>query len=177
LQRDFAVAILARCKEAGVHTGIETAGNCRWDDLAQLLPVTDLIMMDLKHMDTAKHRAVAGVGNERILANARRLMETDKPVIFRTPIVPSVNDTPEDISAIGAFVQELAALRQAHNQHSDGQAPLPVLEMLPFHRLAGDKYRSLGLEDRASRLETPAAEQMMELAQAARQYDIEVRIQ
>lgn len=178
MQRDFSLAILTRCQEASVHTAVETAANCRWDDLAILLPVADLIMMDLKHMDPAKHRAVTGVSNERILANAERLMATDKPVVFRTPIIPTVNDTPEEIAAIAAFVrrlQDLRAARNARDAGNGGGAPLPVLETLPFHRLAADKYHSLGLDNRASQLPLPGKEATMRLTAIARAQGIDVR--
>jgi pyruvate formate lyase activating enzyme len=120
-------------------------------------------MMDLKHMDAAKHRAATGVSNERILENARRLAASDKPLIFRIPIVPTVNDTPEEVAAIACFVRELGSLRAAGG--NDGQSL--SLELLMFHRLASDKYTSLGLIYRARDLVAPTKEQMAILAQAA----------
>jgi pyruvate formate lyase activating enzyme len=162
LQPDFARAILARCRAEGIHTAIETAANCRWRQLEMLLPVTDLVLMDIKHMDAAKHRAVTGVSNARILANARRLAQSRVPLHLRTPVIPTVNDTPDEIRAIAMFVRELQHLRAAH----DPDSPLPALELLPFHRLAGDKFRSLGLDDRSAALTPLGAERMAELAEA-----------
>lgn len=159
LQPGFAHAILRRCKAEGIHTAIETAANCRWRDLAALLPVTDLVMMDIKHMDAAKHHAATGVSNQRILANARRLAASSVALMVRTPVIPTVNDTDEDIAAIAAFVAELQALRAA----SSAAAPPISYELLPFHRLAGDKFRSLGLDDRSAALEPLSAERMREL--------------
>ena len=172
LQRDFALAILERCKEEGLHTAVETAANCRWRDLALLLPVTDLIMMDIKHMRSDKHREATGVPNERILANARRLAQVDKPIIFRVPVVPTVNDTPEEIAAIAQFVRSLADTRSG--QGSDPVASI-TCELLPFHRLAMDKYRSLALDYRADQLEPPTKEHMAELVEIARACGISVR--
>lgn len=175
MQRDFALDILEQCKAEGIHTAVETAGDCRWRDLAALLPVIDLVMMDIKHMDSAKHRSATGVSNDRILANARRLMETDKPVIFRVPVVPTVNDTPEEIRAIALFVHELSELRRKKSQSkgsfgsASNETRLPSLELLPFHRLAADKYRSLGLDYRAGELEPLTREKMARLAEIARQ--------
>ncbi|MDZ7261271.1 MAG: glycyl-radical enzyme activating protein [candidate division KSB1 bacterium] len=160
-QRDFARAILECCQAEGLHTAIETVAYCSWPDLDALLPVTDLILMDLKHLNPDKHRLVTGGSNKRILANARRLAQTDKPLIFRIPVVPSVNDTPEEIGAMVTFIRSLADLR-AKNSHNIR------LELLPFHRLAGDKYRSLGLEYRAGQLEPPSKEKMEELTELAR---------
>jgi pyruvate formate lyase activating enzyme len=168
MQREFSQAILEGCKEKGLHTAIETAGNCRWEDLSSLLPVTDLIMMDIKHMNPEKHCADTGVSNERIISNARRLAETDKPIIFRVPVVPTVNDAPEEIAAIAAFVRSLAELRVANNPELGACDEIFPLELLPFHRLAADKYRSLDLDYRASQLQQPSREKMEELREVAR---------
>jgi pyruvate formate lyase activating enzyme len=171
LQPEFSYEILSRCQAEGVHTAIETAGNVPWKDLEMLMPVTDLVMMDLKHMDSTKHRAAVGVPNERLLANARQLVtQTDKPILFRIPVIPGVNDTPEEIGAIAAFVHEMGELRAAQ-----GKTGKLSLELLPFHRLAGDKYRSLELDNRSKDLVPPSKEKMTELVGAARAFEIEVR--
>lgn len=172
LQRDFARAVLERCKAVGVHTAIQTTANCQWERLAELLPLTDLVMMDIKHMDPDKHRAATGGSNQRILANARRLMQTDTPVIFRVPVVPTINDTPEEIGAIAAFVRQLNELRHENSVPTSSKLALPSLKLLRFHRLATDKYRSLGLDYQASRLEGPTKEKMAELREHARSYGI-----
>lgn len=172
LQPNFTYALLQRCKAEGLHTAIETCGNVRWEDEERMLPVTDLIMMDLKHMDSTKHRWATGAPNERILAAARKFAETDKPIIFRIPVIPTVNDTREEITAVAAFVRELVNLRNC--QRGNGSETIS-LELLPFHRLAGDKYRSLDMDYRARDLKAPTKELMAALANAAREYAIEVR--
>jgi pyruvate formate lyase activating enzyme len=164
IQRAFSRAILERCKAEGLHTAIETAGNCRWEDLTALLPVTDLVMMDLKHLDPGKHHVATGVSNRRILAHARRLVETDKPIIFRVPVVPTVNDTEEEVGAIADFVRHLTDLRSENGRKA---SPLS-LELLPFHRLAGDKYRSLGLAYSAGPLDPLAKEKMAEFVEVVK---------
>ncbi len=176
LQPEFSYEILAQCREAGVHTAIETAANVRWENLARLMPVTDMVMMDLKQMDPQKHRWATGASNALLLANARRLVETGKPIIFRTPVVPTVNDTPEEIAAIAAFVREMVLLRRARGDaDGDGVGEDTItLELLPFHRLAGDKYRSLGLDYRATDLEPPTHEVMEALTATAAEQGITV---
>jgi len=161
VQHDFSRSILEKCKAEGLHTAIETTANCRWNDLATLLPATDLIMMDIKHLDPHKHREVTGVSNELILENARRLAQTDRPLIIRVPVVPTVNDSQEDIAAIAQFVQSFPNLQ--------------YLELLPFHRLGEGKYHALGLDYRAGHLETPKKDKMRELAARARKFGIKVR--
>jgi pyruvate formate lyase activating enzyme len=173
LQPDFSREVLAQCKAQGLHTAIETCGNVPWTSLEGLLPVTDLVMMDLKHVDSEKHRAATGAGNERILANARQLALTRRPLVFRTPVVPGVNDTPAEIAAIAAFVRELVSLRGIS---SNGSGPAELSwELLPFHRLAADKYRSLGLDYRARVLNPPPKDQMAVLAESAQSSGVVVR--
>ncbi len=173
LHSQFAREILMRCKAEDLHTAIETCGNYQWQELEKLLPAIDLIMMDLKHLDPHKHKIMCGDSNERILANARRLALTDKPIIFRIPVVPTVNDSLEEIGAIVKFVQNLVELRIQHSNGKEKCAEIQ-LELLPFHRLASDKYRSLGIEYRARNLEPPSKERIRELAAIAEFHGVEV---
>jgi pyruvate formate lyase activating enzyme len=171
LQPEFSLEVLVRCKAEGIHTAIETAGNISWDDLEALMPFTDLVMMDLKHMDSAKHRDAVGVPNERLLANARRLVtQTNKPILFRIPVIPGVNDTDQEVGDIAAFVREMIDLRS--NLEQPGKISL---ELLPFHRLAGDKYRSLEMDNRSRDLVPPSKEKIVELVEVAQAHGIEVR--
>ncbi len=168
LQHEFSLALLTACKSEGLHTALETTAHCKWEYLDASLPVTDLFMVDIKHMDAEKHRAATGVGNQLILENIQRLAAAGKPVIFRVPVVPGVNDTPEDIVAVADFIRVLGASR------SDGGAGLS-LELLTFHRLAEDKYHSLGLDYRAGDLTPPTPEHMAALVRAAGDFSTPVR--
>jgi pyruvate formate lyase activating enzyme len=154
LQYEFSRRILELCRAAGLRTAIETAAYGSWEHLSSLLPWLDLLMTDIKHMDDAVHRAVTGVPNHSILQNARRLAGSGVPMIIRTPVVPGVNDTPEAIGAIAGFIREFPNLR--------------YYELMPFHRMAGGKYRSLGLDYAAAELTPPDAERMQALADCAR---------
>jgi pyruvate formate lyase activating enzyme len=175
LEGAFALAILRGCKERGLHTAIETCGECPWESLERLLPVTDLVMMDIKAMSDERHREGTGKGNARILANARRLARADVPLVFRTPVVRGVNDSKEEIAEIASFIGELVSLHRAAG--ANGGAGTDVrYELLRFHRLAADKYRSLGREYRAAHLEAPTQEEMLSLLDTARRAGIDTRI-
>lgn len=167
IQPAFTRALLTACKAEGLHTAIETSAFCPWEAMEAVLPVTDLWMVDIKHLDGEKHRQATGVSNRQILENIRRLAETGQPLVLRVPVVPGVNNTPAEIGAIAEFVQTLN-LRRARS------APPLSLELLPFHRLAGEKYRSLGKDDAAAELTPPTAEQMASLVAAASLYAIRV---
>ena len=157
LQPAFAYAVLSACKDVGIHTAIETCAHVSWDALAGLLPVTDLFMVDLKQLDPERHRDATGSSNQRILENVERLAKSGNPILFRVPIVPTVNDSEDDIAKIARFVAQLAenAVGEIH------------LELLPFHRLAADKYRSLGIDYRVSNLTPPSKARMALLWDAA----------
>ena len=161
LQRDFSYALLERCREEGLHTAIETAANFPWERVASLLSVTDLVMMDIKMMDSDRHRECTDVPNERILANAEKLGREAKELIVRTPIVPGVNDTEEEVRAIAAFVARLPNL--------------VYYELLPFHPMATSKYESLDLDYRARELRSPSKELMEHLTEVATSVGVKTR--
>jgi pyruvate formate lyase activating enzyme len=172
LQPSFALKILEGCRAAGLHTALETTTHYRWETLAEALPLTNLFMIDIKHINPEKHRAATGVSNERILANIRQLSPTGKPIIFRTPVVPGVNDTVEEIGAIADFVRKIAETPLDDGSYRPERVSL---ELLAFHKLAADKYRSLGLEYPAAHLEPPTNEQMAVLVKSAAARGIAVK--
>jgi glycyl-radical enzyme activating protein len=156
LQFDFSYAILDLCRQEKVHTAIETAANFSWERIAAILPVTDLVMMDIKLIDSQRHRECTGVPNERILENAELLGQQPQPLIVRTPIIPGVNDNPEDVAAIAAFASRLPNLL--------------YYELLPFHPMATGKYRSLEMDYRAQDIKAPTKARMDELTAVAQGY-------
>jgi pyruvate formate lyase activating enzyme len=168
LQTEFVQELLEKCHHYGLHTGIETAGNYPWEDLSILLPYIDLVMMDIKHLDPGLHRKATGISNERILANARQLAQTEKQVIFRIPIIPTVNDTRPEITAILGFIQGLIDMRAGNSagNHSD-QRSIQV-EFLPYHHLASEKYKSLGRDNPADQLASISEKTIKELEEQLR---------
>jgi len=161
VQHRFCRELLEACRSQSIHTALETAGHYPWEHLEALLPVTDLVMMDIKHMDAERHLQGTGASNARILQNAEHLARfSAKPVIFRIPVIPSFNDRTEDILAIRRFVE---GLRRCRN----GGAPIS-LELLAYHPLGRDKYQSLGMEDFSAHYRLLSRQRMEELREAAR---------
>jgi pyruvate formate lyase activating enzyme len=153
-QPDFARSILAGCRAAGLHTAIETNLAWPWSRVESVLPLLDLVMFDLKCMDSARHAEWTGAPNGRILENAARLAQAPVPLVVRTPVIGGFNDCEEEIAAIARFI-----------------APFPRLvryELLPYHALGSGKWESLGKEYRGASLARPSAERMRELAAVAR---------
>jgi pyruvate formate lyase activating enzyme len=162
MQPDFAAEILTYCRDEGIHTAVDTCLECSGDALSCVLSLTDLLLIDLKHMDGERHREGTGRTNERILANAEIVAAADVPVIVRVPIVPTFNDSVEAIRAIAEFVTHFPQLEH--------------VELLPFHRLGESKYGSLGLATDTACLATPSDDLMRQLAVAARSLVDNVRV-
>ncbi|MHB9032252.1 MAG: glycyl-radical enzyme activating protein [Anaerolineae bacterium] len=161
LQFDFSYEILSLSKAAGLHTAIETALNFPWARVEAILPVTDLVMLDIKVINPVKHKECTGVSNERILENVINLGKLATPLIVRTPIIPGVNDNTAEVTAIAHFAA--------------GLPNLLYYELLPFHPMASGKYDSLGMDYRARELGRPTKEQMDALTADAMQAGIQVK--
>ena len=161
-QADFARELLKACKEEGLHTAIESAASAPFSEIEKLLPYLDLYLMDIKHMDSQKHKEYTGVGNERILENAKKVAESGVELIIRTPVVPTFNDTPEDIKAISNFAKSLQNVKEHH--------------LLPYHRLGTDKYFGLGRNYSLKEIEPPTKEKMEYLLSVAEQSGLKCKI-
>jgi len=135
LQADFAEELLIACKAAGINTCVESALHVPWATAERVLKHADMIITDVKHMDTARHAEITGVGNELIHENIVKTAElcaaNGVPLVVRTPIVPSYNADEENIRATGAFLASLPC-------------KLAAYQLLPYRKMGTEKYDSLG---------------------------------
>ena len=125
-QSKFLLSLMAELK--GCHLCIETSGYTDSATFQKVLDRLDFVILDIKLADRAAHKAYTGVPNDRILANLGLLQDSGKPYIIRTPLIPGITDTQENLSAIREII---------------GDAPW---EQLPYNAMAGAKYKMLGLE-------------------------------
>ncbi len=129
-QPDFAAAILRACKEKGINTALESTGCAKYESIQKLLPYLDLYLMDIKHINSEKHKRFTTQPNELILENARKIAVDAKKLIIRVPVIPTFNDTEDEIRDIAKFTKSLGTVEELH--------------LLPYHRLGEDKYKGLG---------------------------------
>ena len=130
VQAAFARHLLGRYKSLTYgHTAVETCGLADPDAVAALLPVVDLWLYDLKHIDPAAHRRGTGSDNRRILENALAICRSGAALIPRIPLIPGFNDDPESLHALAAFAAALPGVTEAH--------------LMPYHRLGQPKYARL----------------------------------
>lgn len=149
LQFHFLKALLEASRNQGLHTAVDTAGNVVWSRFDELLPLVDLFLYDLKHMDDQVHKRTTGIGNQVILSNLEKLTAKHPHVWIRIPVIPGVNDNSQAMEEMVRFIQGLASVEQ--------------IELMPFHRLGESKYKSLGLQYQASMVQPLEEEHMRRL--------------
>ena len=163
-QPAFASEVLWLCKEAGLHTAIETCGFGAWDAFLPILKNTDLVLFDIKHMNPAKHRQGTGVDNELILENAVRIRkELGKEMTVRVPIIPDYNDDKINLKDTALFVAERLG--------KDVK-----IHLLPYHRLGESKHERLEDNFKTLGLSPPADEKMTALRDYISRFGIDTKI-
>ena len=147
LQIDFLVELFEKAKKEGIHTCIDTSG-ITYDEsdgeyvskLDMLMQYTDLVMLDIKHIDPEKHKELTGHSNESILTFARYLEKKKIPVWIRHVVVEGYTDSENDLYALGEFIGTLKNVK--------------ALDVLPYHTMGASKYKELGIKYRLK--DTPA---------------------
>lgn len=161
-QPDFAVALLKAAKERGINTAMESTGFADFSVISRYLPYLDLYLMDIKHMNSAKHKEFTSQPNERILENAVKITNAGTRLIVRTPVIPTFNATKEEIAEIAKFASSLKGVTEMH--------------ILPYHRIGTDKYKGLGRDYSLTGIEPPSKELMNELLAVVESYGLKGQI-
>ncbi len=161
-QPEFARDLLRACKAHGLHTAVESTGNAPYESIQMILPYLDTFLMDIKHINSAKHKEYTTAPNERILENAKRIATSGVELIIRTPVVPTFNDTAEEIKAISRFAATLPGVKEHH--------------LLPYHRLGQDKYAGLGRKYALTEITPPTQEKMEYLLSVAEESGLHCQI-
>lgn len=153
LQPDFGVALLRAAKDMGLTTAIETTGFAGFEVIERFLKYLDYVLMDIKHMNPQKHKKFIGHTNELVLENAKRIKDSGANLTIRVPVIPTFNNTVEEISEIAKFAKSLGVEK---------------LHLLPYHRMGEDKYAGLGREYLLKGTEPMTDDYMQKLYSAAR---------
>lgn len=149
-QPDFARGLLAAAKRYGINTAMESMGCVKYEVIDSILPYLDTYLMDIKHTNTVKHKAFTGKSNELMLENAKKVAESGMTnLVIRVPVVPTFNDSVEEIASIAEFADKLPGVEKIH--------------LLPYHRLGQDKYDRLGREYTMRDILPPTDEHMQML--------------
>ena len=130
-QADFVAELFKLCRDDGIHTCIETCGYAKSEGYHKVIPYTDLFYFDLKIMEPELHKKYTGCDNSLIHENARIVADSGVPVLFRQPLIPTVNDTEDNIMRTAEFMKSIGKTD---------------LQLMPYHRAGKTKYDALNME-------------------------------
>jgi pyruvate formate lyase activating enzyme len=163
MQSEGLALLLRACREHGLHTTIDTSGYAKEEQFERIIPFTDLFLYDLKNMDPELHLKYTGVDNTSILNNADKLLEQGARVIFRIPVVPGINTTSSEVESMIGFIKERAR-------------KMTEVHLLPYHRIAGNKYRRLQMKEHFADADEPDLQMMHRLKEEFKRTGLEVII-
>jgi pyruvate formate lyase activating enzyme len=154
LQPRFVRALFEACRQAGIHTCIETSGYAPEAALRQVLPHTDYVLYDLKLQDLDAHRRYTGKSNSLICRNAKTVAHSGVEVLFRMPLIPGITDSLQNTQATTDLMHSLLGERR------------PSIQLMPYHRLGNGKYESLGRWQRLTGVVSPTPDQVEKVQKA-----------
>ncbi|MGN0814526.1 MAG: pyruvate formate-lyase-activating protein [Candidatus Coproplasma sp.] len=151
LQAEFVCELFKILKQNGVHTALDTSGITYSREnkarLDELLEYTDLVLLDIKHIDEEKHVKLTGHSNKNVLEFARYLSQIDKPVWIRHVLVPQITDDEESLYRLKDFLRTLKNVEK--------------VEVLPYHTMGEVKYEKLGMQYPLKGVEPPEREKVL----------------
>jgi pyruvate formate lyase activating enzyme len=164
MQFEFLHEALQACKAAGFHTAIDTSGYGRWSQLEKILPVTDLILYDVKHLNPVVHKKYTGKSNILIMSNLKKLLERDVDLMIRIPVVPGINDDAIHMEELRTFIKENKTDR------------ITMINLLPYHKIGSSKYKRFNRNNRMGSTGQISTEKIGEIKQFFMETGIEVKI-
>ena len=150
---DYLTEIAKMCCENGINVVIESCGYGDIEQFQKALPYVDHIFVDIKHIDSAIHKKLTGKDNKLILKNIRRIAEFGIPITIRTPVVPDLTDSAENIRGIAEYIRSVPGIRE--------------YELLIYHKLGVVKYKALGRTYELKKTDSTSVKKMDELVKTA----------
>jgi pyruvate formate lyase activating enzyme len=164
LQFGFLLEALMACKSSGYHTAVDTSGYSSIENFKAILPFTDLFLFDLKHLDDTKHIEATGVSNTGILENLRFLLDNDKDVMLRIPVITGFNDDNEYQEKLFHFISTLKT------------GSVKKINLLPFHKIGSSKYKRFKMPYMMEGIEPPEKKDMERMKELLMKTGIKVKI-
>jgi len=161
-QPEFALNLLKACKERGLSTALDTSGYASWDVLDSVLQYTDLILYDIKHIDSEMHYSGTGVKSDIILENLKRIVGDKRARVWiRVPIIPDYNDSVQ-------YVERLAVVLS--------KVPVEKISLLGYHEWGKAKYKALGKDYPLDGCVPPSQERLEKLRDFMQSKGLEVTV-
>lgn len=161
-QADFVEALLKMCRDANIHTCLDTSGYGDPNKLKRILNYTNLVYYDLKLIDPVAHQKFTGKSNDIILSNLKIVNKSDVPVVIRIPVISNVNDSDEEINGFAKLASGIDKIDKVH--------------LLPYHKFGMAKYKILDRSYEYTALEAPSAERLQRLKEIVESYKINCEV-
>lgn len=160
LQSKSLVPLFKRLHQEGINTCVDTNGNSLNKHVEELMQHTDIVLLDIKHIQSAQHKKITGKDNAKTLAFANYLNSIQKPVWMRYVLVPGLSDNPDHLHQLGQYFAD----------HSN----IEKLEIQPYHKLGVHKYEHLGWDYQLEEFVENSPEQLRAAKQILEQYFAQV---
>lgn len=160
---EYLVELLALCKQAGIHTTVDTSGFAPKETLLKVAEYTDLFLYDIKLMDSVQHKKWTGADNKRILENLKILTNAGKPVNIRVPLIKNVNADEQNLRATALFISKLNGKK-------------PSVNLLPYHPIGKGKYKKMGIVYDSFGMEELTGNEVEHAVELFKTYGIEVEV-
>jgi pyruvate formate lyase activating enzyme len=160
----FVSAVSRQCQERNIHVAVETCGHAPFGNFEEILNNIDLVLYDIKHIDSKIHDKLCGQPNELILENLKKISKRGNvDIIVRIPIIPGLNDSEDNIIGTAMFVATLGD-------------SISRVDLLPYHKLGVKKYQRLVREYECEDVEVPSNEHMQGIERILENYGLNVQI-
>ncbi len=161
MQHNELISALKCCKNDGLMTAIETAGNYKFDLIRKIIPYTDLVIIDCKAFSSDVHNICTGSDNKHILDNIKKLHEERVRFWVRVPIIPGFNVSYDELNRIGYFLNGMNIER---------------VELIPYHEWGIGKFKEMGFDYFADKAKIPTKNYMEQCKKILSEYNLAVYI-
>jgi pyruvate formate lyase activating enzyme len=163
MHSEYLLEALKECGKRMYHRVVDTTAFSNEKTIIEVAENCELFLIDLKLMDSRKHKIYTGVSNEKIHSNIRALAKTDCDLVFRIPLMKGVNDDDENISATAKFIKSL-------------KLKTTEVNLLPYHKIAENKMVKLGVADNFVEFSAPSEKRVFEIISLFESYDIFAKV-
>lgn len=162
VQPEFVKELFVKCKEHNIHTALDTSGYIFSEKVKDVLEYTDLVLLDIKHINPKKYKELTSVNLENTLEFAKYLQKINKKVWVRYVLVPGYSDDENDLHQWAKFVSQFENVER--------------VDILPFHQMGGYKWEEVGKEYKLKDVPTPTKEQIQKVEEIFNLYSLKVNI-
>ena len=159
MQADFVKEIFKGCREADIHTAVDTSGHMKVEYVKDAIEYTDLVLLDIKSYNDKVFKEITGVSNKNTIEFSNYLAEIDKPTWIRYVLVPGLTDNMEDVEDLAKFLSPMKNIEK--------------VQMLPFHKLGEYKWEELGYEYKLGDVQPPSKELVGKVTKMFNNYGLE----